>query len=186
MSWFLIMMQLSKEWTIYSTVRVHFSLTWHKLMDWIVTNGLFSMHEAENCSVFLFFPALTPPKQQQQKTTAITNKQTNKNTNKTNQTNKKQPKTELTVSILKQDQSTWKVKKNADFNRSTQNMGWFFRYIPFTSNRQTNDDKCILSETLNRSAHSWCCRQFLFIFVYLSVAKEGFILKNVCMFVLSY
>ena len=33
------------------------------------------MHEAENCSVFLFFPALTPPKQQQQKTTAITNKQ---------------------------------------------------------------------------------------------------------------
>ena len=162
------MMQLSKERTIYSTVQLHFSLTWHKLMDWSGhRNGLFSMHEAENCSVFLFLPALTPQKQQQQqKTTAITKKP-----HQQNQPNKKL-KTELTASILKQDQSTWKVQKNADFNRSTQNMGRFFRYIPFTINRQTNDDKCILSETLNRSAQSWCCRQFLFIFVYLSVAKK--------------
>ena len=57
------------------------------------------MHEAENCSVFLFLPALTPPKQQ--KTTAITKKKPHQQ----NQPNKKL-KTELTASILKQDQST--------------------------------------------------------------------------------
>ena len=174
------MMQLSKERTIYSTVQLHFSLTWHKLMDWSGhRNGLFSMHEAENCSVFLFLPALTPPKQQ--KTTAITTKKNH--TNKTNQTKS-----------LKQSWllAFWnKIRAPEKFKRMLILIGQRKTWADFsgTSHSQSTDRQMMISASYLKlstdlltvgAVDNFCLSSFI-----CQLLRKEVYTKNVCMFVLS-
>ena len=43
--------------------------------------------------------------------------------------------TDLTAGVLKQDPNTQRVKKNADFNRTTQNMRTVSERTPFSKQR---------------------------------------------------